>query len=187
MCPSLTYFSAADASWRILTYYQYTSCHSSYIFLCCHFLELSRCSSSSCLMTQAPSVSFSPAEWLCSTVSDSFSPSHSSSISELLWCAAWSADLCQPQLIKSDTSFETASWVCHALPKSARTLFHLFFFFFWQYEAALPHVLVTSIAIWCCLSNPIPNTALDNTIHPASLCCRNPSPWQQISSLSETD
>ena len=129
MCPSLTYFSAADASWRILTDCQCASCHSSYISFCCLFFW--NCQDAAllpCLMTQAPSVSFSPAEWLCSTVSDSFPPSHSSSISALLWFAAWSADLCQPQLIKSDTSFEAASRVCHALPKSARTLFHLFFF-----------------------------------------------------------
>lgn len=130
MCPSLTYFSAADASWRILTDCQCTSCHSSYIFFCCHFLGAVKMQLF--LMLNDPGsirqllpcrVTLLHCQWL-------FPPSHSSSISELLWFAAWSADLCQPQLIKSDTSFETASRVCHALPKSARTLFHLFFFFF---------------------------------------------------------
>lgn len=115
-------------------------------------------------MTQAPSVSFSPAECLCSSVRVSLFfplvllslPCHSSSI-PLNRCSlqGWPVDLCQPQLIKSDTSSTTARWLCHVFFFRVRARAR-FFRQSLQYEATLPHVLVISIPTCCCQSNGTP-------------------------------
>lgn len=87
-------------------------------------------------MTRAPSVSVSPVEWLCSCVSVSFFlllslSCRCSSISPLQF-AAWPADPCQPQLIKSDTSSNTELAQLTIFPWNLPH--HCFFGVFWFYS-----------------------------------------------------
>lgn len=91
--------------WSLVQLHSFTSCHNSF----CLLWALTKCSSS-CLM-RAPYVSFSPAEWLCSSVF--FSPPFSASSFCLVTAAAslWVAVVC--------------SLACWPLSATADKIWHL--------------------------------------------------------------
>lgn len=131
-------------------------------------------------MTRAPSVSFSPVEWLCSCVSVSFFlllslSCRCSSISPLQF-AAWPADPCQPQLIKSDTSSNTELAQLTIFPWN---LPHHCFFGFIAMFTIRGHYAI-------CFGYFHPHMVLSIKWNPQPFC-RNPSLWERISSLSERD
>ena len=120
-------------------------------------------------LLQCQFLSFPPFFLLC------LSCYSSSIVSESPRFAAAPFDLCQPQLIKSDTSSHEACWARHAFPRT----FFVTKFTIWNHYTTCFSYFHTHMVLP--VKSDHHSTGLDNTIHPAS------SPWQQISSLSETD
>lgn len=85
--------------------------------------------------------------------------------------SSWPVDLCQPQLIKSDTSSKTAS-VCHVSQDCAGFTKSTI----WSCSATCFRYFPTHMAlsVKSCPQHWIAQSTLP-------LCCRNPPPWQQIS------
>lgn len=101
----------------------HSCCSRMCFFFLAGFCELTK-RSASCLMTRAPSVSFSPVEGLCSCVSVSFllllPPVSvlSQQQQHLHLPCSLQPDLCQPQPIKPDTSSNTEPGSLNNFPRN---------------------------------------------------------------------